>query len=196
MKPLLALLAAAALVAVLVIGLTQAGDDGDGSAGAPVSVYDAAKAERELAGAPEPLAGLYRERSRLLPGGRKAFEARLRKLRGRPIVVNAWAAWCGPCRIEFPAFQELSVARGKEIAFLGINANDNSDDARAFLADFPVPYPSYEDPRFNITRSLGAAVGLPQTVFIDRKGEVAYIHPGQYRRPGDLAADIERYLKA
>ena len=49
------------------------------------------------------------------------------------MVVNKWASWCGPCRAEFPFFQSQSVKRGKRIAFLGVDGNDNDADAAEFL---------------------------------------------------------------
>src|ERR671936_853689 len=69
----------------------------------------------------------------LLGGGAAAFRARLRGLRGHPVVVNKWASWCGPCRSEFPYFQRLGVELGRRVAFLGVDGNDNDSDSRRFL---------------------------------------------------------------
>lgn len=195
MKHVLAAIGAIALVIVLVIGLRQAGDDEDGAGQAPTvtSAFDAEQAEQRLAGAPAPLAGLHRQRAGLLRGGRSAFRERVRELRGYPVVVNKWASWCGPCRLEFPEFQRASVALGKRVAFLGINSGDSRSDAAGFLADFPVPYPSYEDPDETIARSLRAAKNYPVTIFLDRRGEVSYVHMGPYRTQEDLQADVRRY---
>src|SRR5919198_1949765 len=120
---------------------------------------DALKAEprtpelqkRALAGAPPPLARLHRQSNRLLGGGPKAFRARLRELRGHPVVVNKWASWCPPCRAEFTFFERQSLKRGREIAFVGVDANDNDADARKFLRVLPVSYPSYKDPDLGIS---------------------------------------------
>ena len=103
--------------------------------------------QRALAGAPPALASLYRQANRLLPGGLDAFDARLTGLRGHPVVVNKWASWCGPCREEFPWFQDLSARLGKRVAFLGVDSNDSSAAARTFLGEFPVPYPELQRPR-------------------------------------------------
>ena len=59
----------------------------------------------KLGDAPHPLARLYRQRDRLVVGGVAAYEARLRSLRGYPVVVNDWASWCAPCRREVPPFR-------------------------------------------------------------------------------------------
>lgn len=146
-----------------------------------------------LAGAPAPLAALYGQANRLLPGGKEAFEERVAALRGFPIVVNVWASWCGPCRFEFPAFQRLSAAYGKRVAFLGIDSQDADDAARTFLSEEPVPYPSYTDHDEEIAESIGAGLGLPATAFYDRGGELVYLKQGPYSDHAALRADIERY---
>ncbi|HEY6780354.1 MAG TPA: TlpA disulfide reductase family protein, partial [Thermoleophilaceae bacterium] len=91
----------------------------------PQSAARPAADTRALAGAPAPLAQLHDQANDLLDGGVDAYGARLRELRGYPIVVNKWGSWCGPCRAELPYFQRQSVAQGKRIAFLGVDAVDS-----------------------------------------------------------------------
>jgi thiol-disulfide isomerase/thioredoxin len=181
-----------AVIVAVVVGLSQTKTSNDAPSKAD-SRYSLAEARERLADAPAPLAALYAQGNRLLGGGRDAVRARLDQLKGRPVVINKWASWCGPCRAEFPFFQNVAVDRGKEIAFLGLNSGDNRDDAREFLADFPVPYPSYEDPNERIATDLGAAAAYPVTLFYDAKGERAYVHQGGYASEADLVADIEKY---
>ena len=69
------------------------------------------------------------------------------ELRGHPVVVNKWGSWCGPCREEFPYFQRQALERGKRIAFLGVDGDDNDDGARELLDEFPVSYPELQGPR-------------------------------------------------
>jgi cytochrome c biogenesis protein CcmG, thiol:disulfide interchange protein DsbE len=192
MNRALMLLAAAALVAVLVVGLTQAG--GSGGPEKSEQGFDLAEAKRELAGAPGPLAGLHRQANELLPGGPEAFDARLRELRGHPVVINKWASWCGPCRAEFPIFQQLATKRGKEIGFVGVDARDKRPAAERFSARYPVPYPSYEDPDESIARALKAPSNFPVTLFVDARGRTVFTHQGGYRSAADLEADIDRHL--
>jgi cytochrome c biogenesis protein CcmG/thiol:disulfide interchange protein DsbE len=146
-----------------------------------------------LAGSPAPLAALHGQANRLLGGGQDAYEARLGKLRGYPVVVNVWASWCGPCRLEFPFFQRAAAQYGKRVAFLGIDSQDSDDAARTFLGEAPVPYPSYTDPDEEITASVGADLGLPDTVFYDRRGELVHLRQGPYDDVAELRGDIRRY---
>ena len=186
------LLAAAAVVAVVVIGLTQAG--GSDVPSQPGGRFDLATAQQDLAGAPAPLAALHDQSNQLLDGGTAAFEERLRELRGHPVVINKWASWCGPCRAEFPLFQQVATTRGKEIAFVGVNARDKRPAAERFAATFPVPYPSYEDPSERIARKLKAPANFPVTLFVDASGKTVFTHQGGYRSAADLSADIDEHL--
>jgi cytochrome c biogenesis protein CcmG, thiol:disulfide interchange protein DsbE len=181
------------LTAVLVVGLSQAGG---GSEEEPAPAFDLDAALARLEGAPAPLAALHRQSSELLGGGVPAFKARLEELRGIPIVINKWASWCGPCRAEFPVFQRVATARGKEVAFLGSNSGDSTDPAREFLSEYPIPFPSYLDPDEKIAREIEAPANYPITVFVDARGDTAFIHQGPYETEQDLTADIDRYLGA
>lgn len=148
---------------------------------------------KALAGSPAPLAALHRQADRLLPGGKDAYEARIAALRGYPAVVNVWASWCGPCRLEFPHFQHAAARFGKRVAFLGIDSQDSDDAASTFLEEAPVPYPSYTDPDQNLADALGASLGKPDTAFYDRHGKLVYLKQGPYTDAAELRADIERY---
>ena len=183
------------LTVVLVVGLNQAGSDGDGSA-PPRDAFDLEQARRQLEGSPPPLAALHEQSSELLGGGVPAFKRRLAALKGRPVVINKWASWCNPCRAEFPAFQQLATERGREIAFLGVNSGDSTQPARKFLAEYPVPFPSYEDRGEEIAREIEAPANYPVTVFVDGRGKTAFIHQGGYTSVDQLEADVDRYLGA
>jgi cytochrome c biogenesis protein CcmG, thiol:disulfide interchange protein DsbE len=189
-QTLIAIAASLLLVGIVVIVLVGNGDDGAGNPDSEISVE---QATAPLPGAPAELAGLREEANELLPGGVDALEARLAELEGHPVVINKWASWCGPCRFEFPFFQEQAAKRGDEVAFLGIDSNDSDDAARTFLEELPLPYPSYTDPEQEIAESLDAHREFPATVFIDSSGEQVYVKRGGYASEDDLIADIERY---
>ena len=178
------------LVAIVVIGLVQSGGGGGQPEPATISAQDAREA---LAGAPAPLAALHAQANELLPGGADAVQQRLEELRGHPVVLNAWASWCGPCRYELPYFQRVSVDLGKEVAFLGLDTGDVTDDARAFMDEFPVSYPSYEDPDNKAVTALKGPRGLPFTIFYEAGGDVAYVHQGGYATQERLEQDVRRY---
>jgi thiol-disulfide isomerase/thioredoxin len=192
MRRLLVVIGGLALVAVVVIGLTQASHN-DGPA-AKVTHFDLRAAKSRLAAAPGALRGLYAQANQLLGGGQPAFDKRLAALRGHPVVVNKWASWCVPCQSEFPVFQSVATREGAKVAFLGVNGKDVDAAARRFLARRPLPFPSYTDPHETIARSLEIPQNYPMTVLLDRRGRMAYIHPGPYRNDAALLQDIKRYL--
>jgi cytochrome c biogenesis protein CcmG, thiol:disulfide interchange protein DsbE len=184
---------AAALALLLAPGVAACGSD-DG-AGNPESRLTPEEATRPLEGAPPPLAAIRAEANQLLDGGMAAFEQRIEELTGTPIVVNKWASWCGPCRLEFPFFQKLADERGGEIAFLGVDSEDSEDAAATFLEELPLPYPSYLDPDAEIAAEIGAPANFPATAFYDSGGELVYTRQGGYSDEAALAADVERYAR-
>jgi cytochrome c biogenesis protein CcmG, thiol:disulfide interchange protein DsbE len=153
----------------------------------------AAQARTELRGAPAPLAALHRQAGQVLGGGDQAFQARRAALRGHPLVINEWAAWCPPCREELPLLADAAARYGTRVGFLGLDVQDNDGAARRLLAAHPVSYPSYADRDGTAARNLGRFAGVPTTVFVDAAGHVTYVHPGQYHDAATLAADIERH---
>jgi cytochrome c biogenesis protein CcmG/thiol:disulfide interchange protein DsbE len=180
------------LAPILVAGLLASGCGADQPKSAAPRPADEAKS---LAGSPPALATLHRQANQLVGGGPDAFKAQLRRLRGHPVVVNKWASWCPPCRAEFPFFQSLSVKRGREVAFIGVDGNDNDGDARKFLKSFPVSYPSYRDPKLGIAAVFNAVQAFPSTAFYDRRGSLAYVHQGGYASESKLTRDIDRYAR-
>jgi cytochrome c biogenesis protein CcmG/thiol:disulfide interchange protein DsbE len=184
-------LAAVAVIAAILIGVWQLGgsDRATGAAPKPLSLAEVSK---PIAGAPPVLAALRRRVNELNGGGTKAFDAQLRALRGHPVVVNLWASWCDPCRYELPFLQRVAVDPGAQVAFLGVNATDAPDAARAFAARYPMPYPSFEDPRGKLAGRYGAR-GLPATAFYDAAGKLVILHQGVFPTQQKLVAALERY---
>jgi thiol-disulfide isomerase/thioredoxin len=166
------------------------------ASGDPESVApDAAERDDSLAGAPAPLAKLHAQANQLLDGEAAAFDARLRELKGHPVVVNKWASWCPPCRAEFPYFQTQSIERGKKIGFIGVDANDNDADAAKFLERFPVSFPSFKDPDLEVSARIKAVAAFPSTAFYDSRGELVHVKQGGYSSEEKLVADIRRYAR-
>ena len=194
MRRALPFLALAALITVLVIGLTQAGSGAeDEPAGGPSLV----QAQEALEGAPAPLAALYERGNTIETSDPDAFEKELRALRGHPVVVNAWATWCAPCKLEFPFFQRAAERLGKRVAFVGLNVQDNRESAERFLKERPVPYPSFEDGGGRTLSTLATGVrGLPVTLFYAADGEQTFVHQGGYRNEEQLLEDVRRYAGA
>jgi thiol-disulfide isomerase/thioredoxin len=183
-----------ALCGLVVAAAVGASGALDGCGGTPRSAAPAPAAARAaLADSPPALAAIHSQADRLLGGGPAAFNARLRTLRGYPVVVNKWASWCGPCQSEFPVFQRVSVALGRRVAFLGIDGKDADAQAAAFLRRFPVSYPSYVDPREQIARALEASTYYPETLFFTAAGRMNYLHAGPYETAADLERDVRRY---
>lgn len=188
-EPMHKLILFAVLAAALV--LTACGGSG---AGNPDSKLTAEAAKQKLpAGSPPQLVAIRDQANTILDGGTDAFKARLAELKGTPIVVNKWASWCGPCRLEFPEFQAEASKRGGAVAFLGVLSNDAKDTGQTFLEQLPVPYPSYHDPDQEIGRLIKGQAGFPATAFYDRSGELVHTRLGPYTDEAQLAADIHRY---
>ncbi len=185
-------LGALLLAALVAIGASQQPEDETGKT-ASMSLADQ---QRALAGAPPQLAGLHAQANELLDGGTPALRARLRALRGRPVIVNVWGSWCGPCRAEFPLLQRVAADFGRRIAFLGIDTSDNAERARRFLSRFPVSYPSYDDPRAKLANVVGAGKFFPTTVFYGADGKRRFMHQGGYFKLEQLEDDVREYALA
>lgn len=107
-----------------------------------------------------------------------AYERLLTQLRGTPLVVNVWAAWCGPCKAEAPLLHDASQSYGDRVQFLGVDILDSLDAARGFIAEHDLAYPSVFDPSGAIRDSL-EMIGQPVTVFYNADGDVVGTYPGQ-----------------
>ena len=180
------------LAAVVVVGLKQASTNDAGKSAETTAAPTPSQAQSRLSGSPPALAALHAEAARLLPGGPTALAKRMQALRGYPVVLNIWASWCGPCRQEMPVLQEVSVDRGRKVAFLGVDLKDNIPAAKRLLAQFPVSYPSYGDPDGTVFNDNHLA-GVPSTIFYSRSGKRQLVHSGPYLSADDLNSDIDRY---
>ena len=97
----------------------------------------------------------------------------LRDFSGKVVVLNFWASWCGPCRLEAPDLQRTwEEYRGRGVQFLGINYRDDPAAARAYVGEFGITYPSVFDPAGKLAADYHL-VGLPTTFIVDRNGRIS-----------------------
>jgi thiol-disulfide isomerase/thioredoxin len=113
---------------------------------------------------------------------REGADARLSDFRGKVVVVNLWAMWCAPCRTEMPTLARLAESYvGKEVVVLPINVDATPDaiaDAKSFI-DVHEPLPMYSDPKFQLPFELPGKGKMPQTVLLDRQGQIRAYFSGE-----------------
>lgn len=115
-----------------------------------------------LAGKPAPAFSL-----RTLDGSQTVS---LEQFRGRPVVINFWASWCGPCRYEHGDIISASREFGSQAQFLGIVFEDTDDNAREFLQELgPTPFPQLVDAKSRTSVDYGVS-GVPETYVITADG--------------------------
>ena len=108
-------------------------------------------------------------------------------LRGQVSIVNVWASWCVPCRVEMPLLMQL--AADGTVPIYGINFKDDSEQALAFLAELGDPYERIGADRSGRVSIEWGVYGLPETFVIDAEGRIAYKHVGPFDRSA-LEEDI------
>ena len=100
---------------------------------------------------------------------------RLSDFRGKPVVLNFWASWCGPCKEEMPAFEDKAAEMAGKVHFLMVNVTDGEqetlDSAYNFLLETGYTFPVYYDTAQNAAAAYGVT-GIPITYFIDAEGYV------------------------
>lgn len=119
---------------------------------------------------------------------RAGGEMSLASLRGAVVMINFWASWCGPCRQEFPALDEIyRIYRPMGLEMVAINVESEPADAERFLGMRPVSFPILFDPDNRVSSSYGVSA-MPTTVLVDRKGHIRWQHRAY--KPGDEAEYI------
>jgi thiol-disulfide isomerase/thioredoxin len=96
---------------------------------------------------------------------------RLDRFRGRPMLVNLWATWCGPCRREMPALQRLAQAEAGRLAVVAIDQREDPAVVRAYARRFGVTFPIGIDDGQQLATELHL-IGLPSSVLVDRDGVI------------------------
>lgn len=117
-------------------------------------------------------------------------EISLEDFKGRPVVVNFWATWCGPCKQEIPFFEKTwKKYKDKGVIFVGIDVMDDRDSAIEFIEELGISYTNLYDPSGKTSSAFGV-VALPATFFIDKNGYIAIKHYGSF-----IGRDAEKAFK-
>jgi peroxiredoxin len=129
----------------------------------------------------------------------------LRELEGKVVLINFWATWCGPCRMEIPEFNELyNNYHEKGLEILGISVSDNKKQLNNFTKSFSMDYPIlYGGNRemSKIMQEYGGVYAVPSSFLIDKKGKMVWKYPGAILKNYDpqtfaaLVYEIEKRLK-
>ena len=97
---------------------------------------------------------------------------KLTELRGRPLIINVWASWCGPCREEMGSLERLSRRfGGKQFNIIGVSTDDDARAAAAFIARAGITFDNYLDKNLLLEHMLGADT-IPLTLLVDAHGRV------------------------
>lgn len=116
----------------------------------------------------------------------------LSAFKGKVVLLNFWATWCGPCKAEIPAFVELQTQYKNDLVVLGLSVDDPADKARAFAAQYKVNYPMVLGlGRDDIQDAYGPIYGIPASFLISRDGKVCKRHLGIAPK-----SQFEREIKA
>ncbi|MCI0570575.1 MAG: redoxin family protein [Myxococcaceae bacterium] len=101
----------------------------------------------------------------------------LEKLKGRPVVMNFWATYCGPCKLEHPVLEWGHRNLGQKAQFVGVAFDDTEENARRYLAQNGASFPQLLDERGQLAVEFGTT-GVPETYFIDAAGVIVHKHIG------------------
>jgi thiol-disulfide isomerase/thioredoxin len=124
-------------------------------------------------------------------------EWNLQSLRGKVVLVNVWATWCEPCRVELPQLDALAKHHEKdgELVVLGVNHGEGDAAIRRFLEKIPLSYPVLRDPDGSVLRQWGHGI-LPLTILIARDGHARTLVEAEFDWMSTQAAELLQPLLA
>lgn len=128
-----------------------------------------------------------------IDGSTSALLARVRSLRGEPIVVTVWASWCQPCRRQAGLIARAAERYGQHVAFLGVAAGDTRSAAASFLRTHPLGFPTYMSTLDLRPLLPHALAGIPVTLYLGPDGKPVAKHDGEYVSFASLAHDIDAF---
>jgi thiol-disulfide isomerase/thioredoxin len=107
-------------------------------------------------------------------------DVRLSDFKGKVLVIDFWATWCGPCKLEIPGFVDLQAKYGSQgLQFVGISIDDKVEQLKPFVAQFKMNYPVLQGLGHDeVQDAFGPIWGIPVTVLIGRDGRICRKHPG------------------
>ncbi|MDH6284384.1 TlpA family protein disulfide reductase [Prescottella agglutinans] len=115
-------------------------------------------------------------------------------LAGKPVLLNIWAYWCGPCREELPYLQQYSDRVGDAVTVMTVHTDSNESNGLARLAEYDVHLPGVQDGSARVQAAVGSPAVLPVSVLIRPDGTVAKILPQQFRSVDEIAGAVQQYL--
>jgi len=119
-------------------------------------------------------------------------DVKLASFKGKVILLNFWATWCGPCKAEIPSLVELQQQYGKDLVILGVSVDDPVEKMRPYAAQYKINYPLLVgDGREDVQDAFGPLAGIPVSVIIGRDGRIAKKHSGIATK-----SQFEREIKA
>ena|SRR5437667_2552328 len=174
---------AAVAIAILIVMLAPGGENpaappaasSKGNlTGSPNSAQEDAAADAKVAGKAAPLNFTLKDMN--------GVDVKLAAFKGKPIIMNFWATWCGPCRAEIPSLVELQKQygdEGQDVVILGISVDDPIEKLKPYASQMKMNYPVLVgNGRDDVQDAFGPLWGIPVTVFIDREGRIAKKHSG------------------
>ncbi len=115
----------------------------------------------------------------------------LSDLKGKPVIINFWATWCGPCVREMPAFERLKEDFGDEIGIIAVNCGDDADTVKDFVDENGYTFPVALDENYEVAM-LYPSNSIPYTVVLDANGKITHVSTGAY----DADTMYDRYKEA
>ena len=116
----------------------------------------------------------------------------LSELKGKVVLIDFWASWCGPCKQEMPVLEELHKKYAKQgLVIIGVNIDNNPKKMNNFLKGSPATFRIVHDRKLDVAAKYEPAT-MPSSYFIGKDGKIRYVHEGFKKKD---AADLEKRIK-